>query len=254
MKKLLLFVACIICYASYAQFKEDQFFVYDRDWQHTTLGKAIYFLRVRQTGEKNFLWTTYRMFGPRVSEENFQDGEGNIPNGKCTYYDTKGYRDSTGEYANGLKNGRWYFFDITHTRIKEYEKGVLIKDSLFRATKDSLSIFLKQPVKDELATQTVSESAFKGGLHGWGRFLNNNFIYPQRAINAGISGTVVLQFIVDETGKVTNPEIYKSVEYSLDEEALRIINKSPDWMPASKDGKYVRSYKRQPIIYRMEID
>lgn len=242
MKKLLLFIACLTHYVSPAQFKKDQFFVYDLEWHHTTREKAIYFLRVRQTSEKNFLWTTYRMFGPRVSEENFQDEEGNIPNGKCTYYDAKGRQDSTGEYANGLKNGRWYFFNKEYGQMKEYEKGVLIKDSLI----------LKQPAKKELSTDTVAESTFKGGLKGWSRFLVNNFIYPKRAVNANISGVVVLQFLVDETGKVTNPEIYKSVEYSLDEEALRIINKSPDWMPASKDGKYVRSYKRQPIIYSLE--
>lgn len=251
MKKLLLVFTCLSYYASFAQYKEDQFFVYDRDWHNTTLSKAVYFLRVRQTGEKNFLWTTYNMFGPMISEENFQDEAGNIPNGKCTYYNSNGFRDSTGRYANGLRDGKWYFLYNEYTRVKEYEKGVLVKDTSFSISRDSVFVAYKQPVREESFAATGLESGFKGGKQGWAKFLNRNIVYPKRAADAHISGMVVLQFVVDEDGKVLNPEIERSVEYSLDEEALRVIKKSPDWLPALKDEKFVRSYKKQPIIYAL---
>jgi len=64
-------------------------------------------------------------------------------------------------------------------------------------------------------------------------------------------GDVRLKFIVETDGSITETEIDRSVEYSLDEEALRIINQSQKWIPASKDGRKVRSYKRQPINFRL---
>jgi protein TonB len=63
---------------------------------------------------------------------------------------------------------------------------------------------------------------------------------------------VVIQFIVDKEGHVVSPEISQSVEYSIDQEALRLIKKSPFWQPAMLDGKIVKSYKKQPITFRLE--
>ena len=66
-----------------------------------------------------------------------------------------------------------------------------------------------------------------------------------------IQGTVLLQFIIEKDGSISDSEIVKSVEFSLDEESLRIIKLSPKWEPAIQDGKLVRSYKLQPINYSL---
>ena len=57
---------------------------------------------------------------------------------------------------------------------------------------------------------------------------------------------------MDTEGNIVNPEISKSVEYSLDEETLRIIQKSGKWAPAVQDQKKVRSYKMQPVIFKLK--
>jgi len=57
-------------------------------------------------------------------------------------------------------------------------------------------------------------------------------------------------FAVQPTGKIANLQIRQSVEISLDDEALRLLSESPDWVPAIKFDKKVRSFKIQPIVFR----
>ena len=96
------------------------------------------------------------------------------------------------------------------------------------------------------------ESEFPGGQKGWAAYLNSNLEYPKKAVRKRIQGTVVIQFIVEKDGKVSNVEVAQSVDPLLDNEALRLIQQSPNWKPAVQDGKKVRSYKKQPIVFRLE--
>ena len=73
------------------------------------------------------------------------------------------------------------------------------------------------------------ESEFKGGQSGWMKYMNKNFSYPDRALKLRKQGTVILQFIVDKDGTISDANIFRSVEYSLDRESLRIIRESPRW-------------------------
>jgi periplasmic protein TonB len=77
-------------------------------------------------------------------------------------------------------------------------------------------------------------------------------VYPQRAQNLVKQGTVVIQFIVNKEGHVISPAVAQSVEYSLDQEALRLIKQSPVWNAAMQDGEIVKSYKKQPVTFRLE--
>lgn len=242
-----MFVAFLIVHTSYAQKKEDQFFVFDQNWKPVAMEKATYLLRIRQTDPKNYLWTFYNLFGPRLREESFQDEAGKIRNGKCLYYHLNGTLDSAGEFSNNVSDKSWFFYNQQGrcVRQKDYENGMVVKDTVFAEPDKSSS------GKEPALVPGEVESSFRGGPRGWLQFLNANFEYPQRALNKQIAGTVQLQFIIEANGKVQEPFIKKSVEYSLDEEALRIIRKSPAWNPASKDGEKVKSYKMQPLTFRL---
>ena len=76
--------------------------------------------------------------------------------------------------------------------------------------------------------------------------------YPDRALNANVEGVVRVGFIVDKEGNVTEPFIAKSVEWSLDDEAVTIIEESGKWSPAFQNGRIVKSYKIQPIVYKLK--
>ena len=73
------------------------------------------------------------------------------------------------------------------------------------------------------------------------KFITHRLIYPQLATENGLQGKVVLQFVIDETGHVTDLRIKKGSPKILDAEAARIVLQSPVWFPAKLNGKPIKS-------------
>jgi periplasmic protein TonB len=94
------------------------------------------------------------------------------------------------------------------------------------------------------------ESEYPGGMSAWQRFLNRNLRYPQEAMDQNVQGFVMVMFIVDREGNVSNVEAVSGPE-ELRGEAIRVIRKSGKWTPAIQNGHPVKSYKRQPIGFRL---
>jgi len=97
------------------------------------------------------------------------------------------------------------------------------------------------------------ESEYPGGLNAWQRFLNKNLHYPQQAIDQEIQGFVMVQFIVDREGNVSEVQAVSGPD-ELRAEAVRVIKKSGKWTPAIQNGRPVKSYKRQPIGFRLAAE
>jgi protein TonB len=106
---------------------------------------------------------------------------------------------------------------------------------------------------DKTFTKVEIESEYPGGPSAWLRYLNKNFRYPQEAIDNEIQGTVVVQFIVDKEGNVSDVEAVSGPQ-ELREEAIRVIKKSGKWTPAVQNGRQVKSYKKQPIVFKLETE
>ena len=116
---------------------------------------------------------------------------------------------------------------------------------------------IEAPKKDEedydkTFTKVEIESEYPGGQAAWLRFLNKNLAnnYPQDAIDNGIQGTVVIQFIVDKEGNVSNVEAV-SGPAELRDAGVKVIKKSGKWIPAVQNGRQVKSYKKQPIVFKL---
>src|ERR1700753_3893504 len=106
---------------------------------------------------------------------------------------------------------------------------------------------------DKTFTKVEIESEYPGGSAAWLRYLNKNFRYPDDAVNNEIQGTVVVQFIVDKEGNVSDVNAISGPENGgLREEAIRVIKKSGKWTPAVQNGRQVKSYKKQPIVFKLE--
>ena len=106
---------------------------------------------------------------------------------------------------------------------------------------------------DKTFTKVEIESEYPGGPAAWLRYLNKNFRYPDDAVNNEIQGTVVVQFIVDKEGNVSDVNAISGPESGgLREEAVRLIKKSGKWTPAVQNGRQVKSYKKQPIVFKLE--
>jgi len=106
---------------------------------------------------------------------------------------------------------------------------------------------------DKTFTKVEIESEFPGGPAAWLRYMNKNLRYPDDAVNNEIQGTVVVQFIVDKEGNVSDVQAISGPENGgLREEAVRVIKKSGKWTPAVQNGRQVKSYKKQPIVFKLE--
>jgi periplasmic protein TonB len=97
-------------------------------------------------------------------------------------------------------------------------------------------------------TIVQSESEFPGGINAWYNYLGHNVKYPDWASLRGIRGTVVVKFVVDENGNVTDVKAV-SGPYELRESAIDVIKKSPKWIPSKRNGVPIKSDKTQPINF-----
>jgi protein TonB len=104
---------------------------------------------------------------------------------------------------------------------------------------------------DTVFKKVAKESTFKGGINGWTNFLQSTLVYPRKAARKKVEGVVVLQFIVDERGDIHDAEIL-SGDPLLSGAALDVIRQSPRWTPAELNGEKVKSYKKQPIAFRLQ--
>lgn len=95
---------------------------------------------------------------------------------------------------------------------------------------------------------------YPGGIQAMMQFVKDNLQYPEDAKEGGIQGRVVLQFVVDKTGQVTDPKVMRSVSPSLDAEAIRVVKAMPRWIPGSQDGEVVAVRYVLPVSFSLEKD
>lgn len=93
---------------------------------------------------------------------------------------------------------------------------------------------------------------FAGGEKAMFEYLSKNIRYPVEAQKQKIQGRVVVQFVVNDEGKVSNAKIVYSIDTYLDAEALRIINAMPDWTPGKQGGKNVSVRYVLPIQFKLQ--
>ena len=93
---------------------------------------------------------------------------------------------------------------------------------------------------------------FPGGFDSLASYYNRNLKYPETAINDNIQGKVIVQFIIDEDGYIIEPNIVRSVESSLDNEALRLIKMLPQWKPGTLKGKAIKVKYTVPVAFKLK--
>jgi protein TonB len=101
----------------------------------------------------------------------------------------------------------------------------------------------------EISTFAEEMPSFPGGEEELYNFIANNIKYPDLAKKAGITGKVIVEFIVSEDGKIIEPKVVKGIGYGCNEEAIRIIKLMPKWIPGKQDGKPIKVKLLLPIIF-----
>lgn len=131
-----------------------------------------------------------------------------------------------------------------------------VRDVLDDESADVVSKERQEPPA-ESADNTVYDVAeqmpnFPGGDSQLMTYLSQNIRYPVLAAENGIQGRVVCSFIVERDGSLTDVKVSRSVDPSLDREALRVIKSMPRWMPGKNNGSTVRVKYTLPVTFRLQ--
>lgn len=94
---------------------------------------------------------------------------------------------------------------------------------------------------------------FPGGIPALQKFMSENIVYPEAAVNENIEGKVIVKFIVSASGKVEQAAVVKSVHPLLDDEAIRVVSKLPNFIPAKKDDKNVACFFTMPVNFNLGL-
>jgi protein TonB len=94
---------------------------------------------------------------------------------------------------------------------------------------------------------------FEGGMKAWYKFIQRNLRYPASAIEQEKQGKVFISFVIERDGSISDIKVMKGVGYGMDEEASRVIGKSPKWKPGKQNGKSVRVRFNMPITFAMGL-
>jgi len=92
---------------------------------------------------------------------------------------------------------------------------------------------------------------FPGGTQALLNYLRENMIYPDSCRNNNIQGRVLVTFIVEKDGSISNPKVVKSVNSLFDAEALRLVSNMPKWVPGTQKGETQRVKYTVPINFRL---
>lgn len=242
---------------------------YNRLWKETTPANAAYF-RIRTKSTTGWQVTDHWLSGKTQMSGAYSDDSCHVKAGEFVYFDTTGIANHRVTYANGKQNGpESYFYPDGHPRmtgnnkdddadgewIGYYPSGKLSGKARYKKGKQVSGAFYHEDGSpDKSIKEFMRESEFPGGVAQWLRFLNKTLRYPDSAVTYEIQGTVIVDFMVSKEGKAHNFHISQSVDKNLDAEALRVMNLMPDWIPAIYGGIPSDSYKRQPIVFRLQAE
>ncbi|MCF8297798.1 MAG: energy transducer TonB [Saprospiraceae bacterium] len=122
--------------------------------------------------------------------------------------------------------------------VVEYEKELKLDDET-------------QVVDDTPTRFPQFMSEFPGGEVEMFKFFQKNIQYPDEDIRNSIDGTVILTFVVEKDGSITNIEILRSISNTIDAEAIRIVKKMPKWTPGQQGIDKVRVQFNLPIKFKL---
>lgn len=111
---------------------------------------------------------------------------------------------------------------------------------------------VEKPEKEEAPLPFAEHMPeFVGGTEGLFKFLGTEMKYPKEAKQVGIEGKVFVQFVVNKKGEVTNIKILKGIHPLLDKEAIRVVEKMPNWKPGKQNGKTVSVKYNLPLSFKI---
>ena len=133
-----------------------------------------------------------------------------------------------------------------------------VKDRTVEAIRNDIAV--NTPPKEEVKQQVVEKifdvvevpPTFPGGEGQLRAWLASNTKYPPVAEDNGIQGRVIVQFVVERDGSVSNVNVVRGVDPSLDKEAARVVRSMPKWTPGKQNGQAVRARFNVPVVFKLQ--
>lgn len=92
---------------------------------------------------------------------------------------------------------------------------------------------------------------FEGGMKAWARYLQRNLRYPNQAQENEVQGRVLVSFVIERDGSISDVKLISGIGAGCDEEALRVIRKSPNWKPGRQNAQTVRVRYTMPLAFAL---
>ncbi|MBN8879816.1 MAG: energy transducer TonB [Sphingobacteriales bacterium] len=120
---------------------------------------------------------------------------------------------------------------------------------------DGKGVVEEKKVEDEnkIFEKVEIEASFKGGEGAWRKFLERNLNGNTPVDNGAPEGTytVYVQFVVSKDGSISDVKALTTHGFGMEQEAVRVIKKGPNWTPAVQNGRSVNAYRKQPITFQV---
>jgi TonB family protein len=147
------------------------------------------------------------------------------------------HKTDEGPITDSAKNGEWHeFVNDTAKYVTVYKMGSVV------STNDSLG---------QVFSAVEDEPTFNGGMYAFYKFLQMNIHYPDSAKKNNIQGRVIVEFVIEKDGSITNVKAIKGPDESLEDEAIRVIMLSSPWIPGTQNNKPVRVQFTVPISFAL---
>lgn len=216
---------------------------FDYDWNKVSSFKYTTYYEIAQYDKADTNRATERIYfksGQIKTEKSYSDYKDKKVDGKLKeWYETGQLRRDI-DFKSGKLNGQFltYWDNGKPKRIDRYENNKLIEGKCFNF--------------DGVATtyyDYVKKPEFPGGMNELMEHLGKELKYPNKARKEEIEGRVLVGFIVNKDGNISDIKIIQGLNKQLDEEAIRVVKKMPKWKPGMQDGEAVRTAFNLPIEY-----
>ena len=133
-----------------------------------------------------------------------------------------------------------YSYEVNFTLSKDISNGAKI----FKVVNNS--------VDNQVFTVLETQPKFPGGIQNFLQYLGNNVKYPAEDRENNLQGKVLVQFVIEKNGSLTDIKAIRSPSNAMSQEAVRVVSSSPKWIPGMQGGSFIRSQFTVPITFTFD--
>lgn len=138
--------------------------------------------------------------------------------------------------------------------LKTLDDGLIMAEQPGEEVCDELAVSLPDEIAAEPASVQKTAATFPGGDEAMFKYLSQNIHYPEQAHQNNIQGRVLVQFLVQKDGSITDIKVIDAIDPLLDAEAIRVVESMPKFIPATENGDAVAEWFTLPINFKLESE